>query len=927
MGAETPKKKLQRAIGSCRDSAWLLVAAARELGLAARFVSGYLVQLASDVPSLDGPSGPEEDFTDLHAWAEVYVPGAGWIGLDPTSALFAGEGHIPLAATPHPVGSAPITGATGPCDVEFSFSNVVRRYREDPRVTKPYTPEQVGRMDALGDVVDARLSRAGVELTMGGEPTFVSIDDFTADEWTTAADGEQKRERAGVLADALFEEFAPGGVVQHSQGKWYPGESLPRWQIAMTWRVDGEALWGDPGLLDDPGADPRPDARAEARRLALTLVESLGLPASQAMPCVEDALASLADDLARPAGPRPAEPEVSAVGARERDDAEEPVAWAIPLSPGWWGDDNAWASPLWRLRRGRLVLIPGDSPAGQRLPLRSLAWKDPEGAADVPYLVAGDPLPTRVGPVQARMVDIDQAPTRTSVVIQDRGGHVRVFLPPVEEVERFQQLLALVERVAQSAGVPVVLEGYGPPPDPRLRTFSVTPDPGVIEVNVPPAADWPSLRDQTRRLYDIARLARLGTERFGVDGRHSGTGGGNHITLGGPEPSRSPMLLRPDLLVSMITYWQHHPSLSYLFSGRFVGPTSQAPRVDEGRPEALYELEVAFSEIERLGGDRPRPWLADRALRGLLTDITGNTHRAEFCIDKLYDPDTNSRRLGLLELRGFEMPPHADMGLVQALLVRALVARFAEVPYNAPLVRWGTTLHERFLLPHFVMTDVADVVADLRAHGFEMELAWFDPFLEFRFPRLGTVRVDDVEMELRWAIEPWHVLGEEATEGGTARFVDSSVERLQVLTRGLDPDRHLVTCNGQPVPLAPTATPGEHVAGVRYKAWKPHSSLHPTTEVDAPLRFDVVDRARRLSLGGATYHVSHPGGRSYDDPPVNAVEAEARRSRRFEAMGHTMGLIDVEALEERMHWRRAGSQDFPLLLDLRHRRPRRWGRG
>jgi uncharacterized protein (DUF2126 family) len=385
------------------------------------------------------------------------------------------------------------------------------------------------------------------------------------------------------------------------------------------------------------------------------------------------------------------------------------------------------------------------------------------------------------------------------------------------------------------------------------------------------------------------------------------------------------LLRRPDLLASMLTFWQHHPGLSYLFSGRFVGPTSQAPRVDEGRPETLYELEIAFAEIDELADADHRLWAVDRALRNLLTDITGNTHRAEFCIDKLYSPDSTRGRLGLLELRGFEMPPHPDMALVQALLVRALVARFAEERYSAPLIRWGTALHERFLLPYFALADIAEVVTDLRAHGIEFELSWLLPFVEFRFPRVGVTKISGVELELRNAIEPWHVLGEEVGTGGSARYVDSSTERLQIAVSGFVPERHLLTCNGRPVPLTGTGTPGSYVAGVRYKAWKPWSSLHPTLDVDSPLSFDLIDRVSRFPLGGATYHVVHPGGRSYDHPPVNASEAEARRARRFEAMGHATGVIDLEALDAQLIRRSAGDDEHPLTLDLRRRLPRAWG--
>ncbi len=929
-GVQTPDQTLTARVGSCRDSGWLLVAALRHFGLAARFVSGYLVQLTADE---HGTGGPGEDFTDLHAWAEVYIPGAGWIGLDPTSGLFAGEGHIPLAATPQPASSAPVTGATERSETTMSYANSVVRLYEDPRVSKPYTPVQLEHLDRLGLQVDERLAAAGLELTMGGEPTFVSIDDMTSPQWRIAADGPEKRVLANQLAAALADRFAKGGLVQHGQGKWYPGEDRPRWQIGLVWRRDGEEMWSDPGLLANPGADSAADdAPARAQELARAVTADFGLPAEALRPCYEDPLARLLAEVNRPDGPRPdtdlavATPELAA----ELDRAEtDPVAWALPLVPSWFGD--GWTSPDWRTRRGRLVLVPGDTPAGMRLPLSSLSWRDPDYPGEASYARAG-PAPDPAGdPPRAVVVDPSETEARTALVVQARDGVVYAYLPPLEKLEMFVELIGMLDRAVRRMQTAMVLEGYGPPPDPRINHLLITPDPGVIEVNVHPTATWTELADLTRTLYATARACRLGAETFAVDGRHSGTGGGSHLTLGGPEPHRSPLLRRPDLLVSMLTYWQHHPALSYLFSGRFVGPTSQAPRVDEGRLERLYELEIAFAEISRLAdpGDadpQHRPWAVDRALRHLLTDITGNTHRSEFCIDKLYSPDSLRGRLGVLELRGFEMPPHPDMALVQALLVRALLARFAQHPYSAPLVRWGTALHDRFLLPHFAMADLAEVVADLRAHDFDVDLAWFAPFAEFRFPLIGTTEAGGVSLELRSATEPWHVLGEESSSGATARYVDSSTERLQVRVSRFSPARHLLTCNWRPVPLTPTGTAGEYVAGIRYRAWKPWSALHPTLPIDSPLTFDVVDRAAAVSLGGATYHVVHPGGRSYDHPPVNAQEAEARRHARFEAMGHTTGMVDLGALDEALAWRAAGPDEFPVTLDLRRRRPEGWGR-
>jgi len=514
------------------------------------------------------------------------------------------------------------------------------------------------------------------------------------------------------------------------------------------------------------------------------------------------------------------------------------------------------------------------------------------------------------------VTDPETAPP-TAMVTEVRGGLLYIFVPPTEALEHFVDLIARIEAAAAKADCPVVVEGYGPPPDPRLTSMTITPDPGVIEVNVPPTASFAEQTQLLETLYEQARLARLSTESFDVDGTHGGTGGGNHITLGGATPADSPLLRRPDLLVSLLTYWQRHPSLSYLFAGRFVGTTSQAPRVDEGRAEALYELEIAFAEIARLSaGGAAKPWVPDRALRHLLTDITGNTHRAEFCIDKLYSPDSPRGRLGLLELRGFEMPPHLRMAMVQSLLVRSLVAWFWDEPLRAPLIRHGANLHGRYLLPHFLIHDIADVAADLRAHGIAFETSWLDPFTEFRFPRIGTAVFDGVEIELRGAIEPWNTLGEEARATGTARYVDSSVECIQVRIIGADRHRYVVTANGYPVPLLATDNPDINVGGVRFKAWQPPSALHPTITTDVPLQFELIDLTTGTSRGGCTYHVAHPGGRAYDEPPVNAVAAESRRARRFEATGFTPGKIDLSAIQEKQA-RIFTDIGAPGILDLR----------
>ncbi len=911
-GVQSCEKTLGLQSGSCRDSAWLLVQLLRHLGLAARFVSGYLVQLTADIKSLDGPSGPEHDFTDLHAWAEVFVPGAGWVGLDPTSGLFAGEGHIPLACTPDPLSAAPVTGYTDACEVEFHHKNEIRRIHEDPRVTKPYRDDQWAAIDALGGYVDQQLKQGDVRLTMGGEPTFVSIDDMDGAEWNTHADGTHKRSLAYALVRRLLKRFGPGGMLHFGQGKWYPGEPLPRWQLGCFWRKDGQAVWQNPALLADFSHDYG-HGRQEAERFLQVLTRHLQLNTQLIHPAYEDTVYYLWKEDALPANIDPLQADLKQPAERQRlarllsEDLGAPAGYVLPLS--WNLHSQRFCSQRWPLRRPHLFLLPGDSPLGLRLPLDSLPWVD-ERARDQPkgpsLFEPQPPLGDYYGEVTRRYSLLLEPPSHepsaevaevrcgeqvphTALCVEARHGRVHVFLPPLELLEPYLQLIAAIEASAAQLALPIVLEGYAPPPDNRIERLMVTPDPGVIEVNIHPAADWHSLRDNTLALYEEAHLSRLGTEKFMLDGRHTGTGGGNHITLGGPTPTDSPILRRPDLLASLLTFWQHHPGLSYLFSGLFIGPTSQAPRVDEARHENLYELEIALQHLP--SGEVAQPWLVDRLLRHFLVDLTGNTHRAEFCIDKLYSPDSAHGRLGLVELRAFEMPPHARMSLVQMLLLRALVACFWQTPYRKPLVRWGTALHDRFMLEHFVKSDLRDVVNHLNQAGYPFSMDWLAPFFEFRFPHYGQVQIGDINIALSMAIEPWHVLGEEVTQAGTARYVDSSVERLQVKVSGLTDSRYVLVCNGRRVPLRHTGTHGEYIAGVRYRAWQPPSGLHPTIGRHSPLVFDLIDTWNGCAIGGCTYHVSHPGGRHYDTFPVNAYEAEARRINRFWDYGHTPGTL------------------------------------
>jgi uncharacterized protein (DUF2126 family)/transglutaminase-like putative cysteine protease len=939
-GVQAPDQTLEKRSGSCRDTGWLLVHMLRNFGLAARFVSGYLIQLKPDQKPLDGPAGTDVDFTDLHAWAEVYLPGAGWVGLDPTSGLLAGEGHIPLAAAPHFASAAPITGAHEPADVSFDFEMHVSRIAETPRVTKPYSDEQWQKILMQGHRVDERLRAQDVRLTMGGEPTFVSIDDMDGAEWTNAAVGPTKRHYAEMLLRKLADRFGhdgiagglEGGLLHFGQGKWYPGEQLPRWAFALYWRRDGKPLWEDPSLVA-PEAPPIPAGTADAERFSAELCRQMGLPADSAIPAYEDAAYFALAEQKLPVG-------VAVEDNRLEDEAERarlirtfdrgvtnPTGYVLPIQV-WQTKDRGrrWVTEHWTTRRGKLFLMPGDSPVGFRLPLGGLPYLAP---VDYPHMTPRDPLsqheqlPVRRDlHIRRRTVTLEAPPTaaqanageivgsvRTAMAIEPRDGQLCVFMPPLEDAEDYAALAAAIEESARLTGLTVRIEGYEPPSDPRLNVIKVTPDPGVIEVNIHPAATWEEAVETTTTLYDVARECRLGTDKFMLDGRHTGTGGGNHIVLGGPTPADSPFLRRPDLLASIITYWQHHPSLSYLFSGLFIGPTSQAPRVDEARHEGLYELEIAFSQLPPPGAAPLPLWLVDRLFRNLLIDVTGNTHRAEICIDKLYSPDGPTGRLGLIEFRSFEMPPHARMSLAQQLLLRALIAKFWAEPYKGPLVRWGTDLHDRFMLPHFVWEDFRDVLRDLRAAGFDLEEAWFAPHFEFRFPAFGDVTHGGVTLEIRQALEPWHVLGEEGTIGGTARYVDSSLERLQVKAAGLVPGRNVVTCNGHAVALAPTGTTGEGVAGIRYRAWQPPNALHPTIPVHSPLVFDIVDSWSARSLGGCRYHVFHPGGKAAETFPINAYEAEGRRLARFESIGHTPGRI-VPPLP-------VTNPDYPVTLDLR----------
>ena len=959
-GVQTIEETLTRGSGSCRDTTWLLVQLLRHLGYAARFVSGYLIQLKADIPALDGPTGVDQDFTDLHAWCEVYLPGAGWVGLDPTSGLLAGEGHLPLAATPDPASAAPVTGAVEKAEVSFEHTMRVTRVFETPRVSLPYTDDQWTAILAVGDQVDAGLTQADVRLTMGGEPTFVSLTDRDAAEWNTEALGPTKRLRAADVLFRLKNRFSHGAFVHFGQGKWYPGEQLPRWALNCYWRNDGQPAWTDASHFADE-LHPAGHTSADAERFIRTLARELSITDDHVQPGFEDAWYFLWRERRLPVNVDPFDSKLDDELERARlsrvfsQKLDAVVGYALPLevTPG-----GTWRTGPWFLRRERMYLIPGDSPMGYRLPLDSLPWvaegdqrqstpPDPfaavrplpptraaRTAVGAPRLQTGLAAPTgitgeptadapgagtaaRSSVAAGTSADSAHVPARfesaswlvrTALCVEARGGTLYVFMPPVSALEGYLDLVAAIEATCAATGLRVLLEGYPPPSDARLTHLSVTPDPGVLEVNVQPATSWRQAVDITTIVYDEAHRAGLTTSKFLLDGRHTGTGGGNHVVLGGPTAQDSPFLRRPDLLRSLVNYWHNHPSLSFLFSGLFIGPTSQAPRVDEARHDSTYELGIAFARMPD-AAQQSAPWLVDRLLRNLLVDVTGNTHRTEFCIDKLYTPDGPGGRRGLVELRSFEMPPHSRMSLAQQLLVRTLILRFWNRPYKAALARWGTSLHDRFMLPFFVWMDFEDVITELQQAGFALSLDWFRPHFEFRFPVLGTFTVRGIDVTLRVALEPWHVLGEEGVVGGTARYVDSSLERLQVHATGLTDQRFVLTCNGRTLPLQPTGREGEAVGGVRFRAWQPPSCLHPTIPVHAPLTFDVVDTWMERSLGGGQYHVMHPGGRNFVACPVNENEAESRRLSRFTRLGQTPGVLRPARPERTL--------EFPYTLDLR----------
>lgn len=944
-GIWTPEETLAQGRGSCRDSAMLLIATLRSRGFAARFVSGYLIQLTDEGMIPDAPKGVSRDVADLHAWAEVFLPGGGWIGLDATSGLLCGEGHIPLACTASPALAAPVEGTSDVVAEQVSFEMTIGRLGHEPRPTTPYEEPVWQELLAGADRADERLSAAGLTLTMGGEPTFNSREYPEAPEWKEGALGPTKWSQGLRLTYALRQRLAPGSLVLLRMGKHYPGESLPRWALEIIGRRDGVPIWADLSALrysetqSAPPSISRARSHERAQRVAEALAKRLGL-GDFLMPAFEDPWRHLQDEANLPIDVDPlaanlTDPEERRRLARvlEQGLASE-VGFVLPLAR----INGAWLSDRWSFRRGRLFLIQGDSSIGLRLPLKSLTGIAPPPPYEEPVW----PPDPRRGDLEAeakqrreetRDGDDDETTgsaarpraqkppspataqlgrsawgVRTALCVEARGGLVHVFLPPLTRVEDFFALIAEIDATRRETGVDVLLEGYPPPHGGDFLRFAVTPDPGVLEVNLPPTDRVSAYTALLEKVFDAGLHSGLHCEKYLVDGRMAGSGGGHHLTFGGPTPLSSPFLQRADLLASLLTFNQHHPSLSFMFQGLFVGPTSQAPRVDEARHEALYELEIALHRaFERRPGEPP--WLTDALFRNLLVDVTGNTHRAEVSIDKLFDPLTPHGRQGIIELRAFEMPPHFRMAAAQMILVRTLLASFASKPYTGRLVRWGQTLHDRFLLPYYLWRDFEDVLAHLEDRGLGLPADAFRPFVELRCPVVGTLHAGDVMLEVRNAIEPWHVLGEELTTTGTSRYVDSSLERIEVRVQGLVPERHTVLVNGHALPLRPTGMAGEFVGGVRFRAWAPPHSLHQHLGIHHPIRLELLDTWGKRAIGACAYHVWHPEGQAYEASPLTRFEAAARRAQRFTIEGPTQWPAVARPA--------IAHGDVPYTLDLR----------
>ena len=824
------------ALGSCRDSGWLLVQVLRHLGLAGPLRVGLPgAAHRRRAARSTARAGPSADFTDLHAWAEVYVPGAGWIGLDPTSGLFAGEGHIPLACTPAPARPRRRSRAR-PSRARSTFEFAERASPASTRT--PGSPCPTPTTQWAGDRrARPRRRRAPRRRRRAPHRRAASRPSCRSTTWrapsgTTAADGADKRARRGR---------SPGG---------WPTRFAARRRCCTTGRASGtrasrcpagrSASSGAPTARRcgptrpprRPARTRRRDARATPRTLARALGRRLGVPEDVLRPGLRgparrparrgrSSRRRAARRRRRPDRPAPRDAVTRAdASPRSTPRATQPTGWVTAAAPPP-GPRTARRGPPTRVDASGAAACcscPGDSPIGLRLPLdcglhlgrrrpsrpsRSTVRAVPTSSRSAPPQVALRPrLAAHGGAGRRRPADRARASRSATAGSTCSCRRSRTSRTP-------SSCSAIVEAAAADLGVPVVLEGYPPPRDPRHRQLVVTPDPGVIEVNVHPAASWPELVDITEVLYDEARQCRLGTEKFELDGTHTGTGGGNHLTLGGADPGRQPaaaparpaaqphhLLAAPPVAVVPVLGPVHRPDQPGARGRRGPprGPLRARDRLRRARPPRRRPARRGWSTGSSATCSSTSP-----------ATPTGPSSASTSCSP----PRPSAAGSACVELRGFEMPPHPRMALVQALLVRALVARFWDEPYaarwcgGAPSCTTGSCCPTRS-----PPTSPRSSTTSAR-HGFAFEPSWLAPFLEFRFPRIGTVEVGDVRIELRAAIEPWLVLGEEVDR---RRAPPATSTRRSSGSRcgptASRPSRHVVTCNGEPVPLRPTATPG-----------------------------------------------------------------------------------------------------------------------
>jgi len=731
-------------------------------------------------------------------------------------------------------------------------------------------------IEAQGLLADEKLAAQKLTLTQGGEPTFVPHETKTP-EWNIAALGPEKLLFARRIARELASTQFKGGVILQSFGKQYPGEPLPRWQVGIYRSRKGEPLWNDLSRirLDQktvPASSPEMPKKFITELASSLRLENTILPAYEDL---EAKLKSTDTDEATQLLPRFNRGKRAFVSRPLPDDIDkqwasyfEPAGWVLPLDY----KENEWITGAWKLPGGDdLTLFPGDSPIGLRLPLSRLS---------------DDSL-------------------RRNLTVEIKEGALVVFLPPVRSFAAFSELVRTVERLAAKLDLPPVqLEGYVPPSDEDLESIALTSDPGVLEVNLPPADNWADYERVIRGLFKSAEAIGLRGYKYQLSGRKVSTGGGAHIILGGPSVENNPFIKRPNLLSSFLRFLQHHPSLSCAFNGLFTGPSSQAPRVDESAFELPYELEITLKALEEM--DQPGdPIVIDSLLRNLLMDWNGNTHRAELSVDKFYNYNAPNGQNGLIEFRAFEMVPEPELLLAANVLLRALTACFAEKPFTLPLIDWREALHDKFALPHFLREDLRSVITYLNEHGFAFAEDVFDAQIDFRFPVVTQFETGTVKWTLRHALEAWPVMGEHQ---GTGRVVDSTTDRLELLAEGItNGSAMFASINGIRLPLV--AVEGNRAVGaIRYRLFDNPWGLQPHIKAHTPLRIEIIEESKIVYA--IEYFNWKRLGEGYDGLPANAEEAAGRVAERLKFLPELIGTAaEVRELTISPH--------APFTLDLR----------